>query len=160
MKKPANRAPAPRKAPQFFSAEMISRATGASKRNIHRTAKRLGWKMHQRGNLFEYQVPKLLRSKCLAVYLASERAGLGSFRIGLERRAEVDRAQHRFNAICALEAELLSGPHEAALDQVSAAFHVNKISLRQWVSRWEKAGFSGLLESKRGNSGRKPKAIR
>ena len=143
--------------PQFISADVIASAIGKGKKYVHRKASRDGWRMRKRANFHEYQVPQSIRAKCLAAFHGSQPAGLRSFSIGIERRAEIGRAQHRFAALCALEAELLAGPNEAALVRVAKAFHANPISLRQWAEHYSKRGFAGLLENKRGNSGRWPR---
>ena len=155
MKKvPQNHPATLRNPPKYFSTALIARATGASKKTVHRTAVRDRWPMRQRANFHEYQVPHSLRAKCLQRFLCTKPAGLNGFAIGTARRAEIGRAQHRFAALCALEAELLAVPNEIALASVSKAFHANPISLRQWAEHFSKRGFAGLLENKRGNSGK------
>jgi hypothetical protein len=99
-----------------------------------------------------------LRGRCIAISKRTKPTGLQAFSIGLQRRAEIDRALHRFSSLLALEAELIAAvPFETALKRVSIAYHTNPNSLRQWAASFLKCGLAGLLENKRGHSGRKPK---
>ena len=117
-----------------------------------------GWKQRKSRKKFEYQPPQNLRIKCEAIFLRIKPVGLESFFIGLERRAEINRALNRFSALLALEAELIAfAPFEQSLARVSTAFHSNQNSLRQWAAAFSKFGFAGLMEKKRGRSGCKAK---
>jgi hypothetical protein len=152
-----------KQSPNFFSASIIARAANCHHRTIHRRATRAAWPRRQNGNLFEYQPPRALHAKCLLISRRTKAVGLRAFDIGAERRAEVFRAHNRFAALCGLEIALENGMQiERALARVGRdfTFHCSPRNLRKWQRRFSKEGFAGLLEKKRGYSGRKPKAKR
>jgi len=138
---------------QYFPAAIIAEATGKDKKTIHRHATGKGWPMRLQGNFFEYQVPAKIHAACLAIHQRGQ-PGLRSFVIGITQRAEIVRAQARFAMLCALDAELRRYPHEAALNRIAKAFHVSKVSLRVWAENFTLRGLAGLLENKRGKSGK------
>ena len=163
MKTPAKIAPKSRfqarQSPKFFSATIIASAARCCTKTIHRRAARDGWPRSARDNYaVEFTPPAKLRSRCLAIFQRTKPTGLKAISIGLERRAEIDRALHRFSSLLALEAELIAAvPFEVALKRISTACHTNPNSLRRWAASFLKRGIAGLLENKRGHSGRKPK---
>jgi hypothetical protein len=148
---------------RFFPARVIARAARCCARTIKRRAAREGWPRRWRGNALEFVPPANLQSKCLKIPRPTSRDGLLDHLISPSRRAEVFRAKIRFEALCALETAALAGePIERALVRVARdfTFHVSANSLRVWQRRFVNKGFSGLLENKRGHSGRKQKGQR
>ncbi|MGA2871476.1 MAG: hypothetical protein ABSF34_20230, partial [Verrucomicrobiota bacterium] len=113
-----------------------------------------------RGNTWEFIPPAALRAKCLAASSEAKTAGLNGFSIGASKRAEIFRANLRFAALAALDTATKTEPFERALVRVARdfTFRASPSSLREWQKNFAKHGFEGLLEKKRGNVGRKPKA--
>jgi hypothetical protein len=146
----------------FFPARVIAAVAGwGGSKTVHRRAQREGWPKRKRGNFYEWQPPRALRAKCLLISQQTNRAGFSAFVIETSSRAEIFRAHNRFAAISGLETALQSGMRfKRALAQVARdfTFQCHPSSLRRWQHRFSKDGFIGLLEKKRGNSGRKPKA--
>jgi hypothetical protein len=153
--------PAARHKVSFFSAAVIACAARSCKRTIHRRAKIEAWpQAPARGNFIEYQPPRDLREKCVRIFFRSKPSGLRDFQISPPLRAEEFRAHTRFQALCSLDAALKSGSNfERALKQVARDFtmHVSPNSLRRWKQKFSIFGMAGLLEHKRGNSGRRKK---
>jgi hypothetical protein len=148
---------------RFFRAAVIARAAGCCARTIKRRAVSGGWPRHKRGNAFTIQPPHELLAKCLKNPRQTALDGLRDLIIPPARRAEIFRAEKRFQAICSLELALQSGePIERALRNVARdfTFSVSTRSLRSWHHRFFSEGFAGLLEKKLGRSGRKPKEKR
>jgi hypothetical protein len=143
---------------RYFPASVIARVAKRSARTIKRRAAREGWPRRQRGNVLEFQPPRGLIAKCLAATSRADLTGLRNLSFAPARRAEIFRSENRFAALCGLEMALLSGePVERALVRVARdfTFHVSPSALRLWHRQFAKEGFSGLLENKRGHSGRK-----
>lgn len=142
----------------FYPANVIATANGLCKRTVQRCAIRERWPAQRRGNRFEYAPPRALQGKCRR--FAARCSALHAQILSHAQRAEIARATHRLHAIAALAAELRSGTQrERAVAQVARAFNFvcSPTSLRRWDQAYQIAGFSGLMEKKRGNSGRKPR---
>ena len=123
---------------------------------MRRRAKHERWPVSWAGDRREYRVPAAIHPLCLGALRGSKStSGLGRFKITKAQIAEVNRAQNRFAALCALAVAIKRTGFEKALDHVEACFDVNRISLRQWADAWKKSGFAGLMEHKRGRVGRK-----
>ena len=154
---PATKTPETKQSPHWFTANQIAFATGASKKAVHRTAVRESWLKRANGNLYEYQVPPSVRTQCLKQLQNAQPAkGLRGFNIPPEFIADKQRADHRFAAVLALQSCLAVGkPFEKALAHVAHVFHTNQVSLRKWAGQVAKLGFAGVLDHRRGNSGRK-----
>lgn len=149
--------------PRYFPCSVIARAVRHDKKTIMRQAACDGWPRRKRGNRFELQPPLALRKACLRIFQRVKDAGLRRFSIGPERCAEVFRAEIRFAAVCALETALLAGaPIERTLGHIvrDFTFKASPNSLRRWQRQFADEGFVGLLESKRGHSGRKGRVLR
>lgn len=144
----------------YFSAAVIARVVGCCAKTIKRRAAAAGWPQQSKGNRLEFIPPRALQAKCLAEPQLAARAGLRDLPISTAMHAEVYRANNRYAAVCGLEAALQAGVKiEIALARVSRAFTftVSPRSLRMWKKSFSAKGFTGLQETKRGNSGRKSK---
>jgi hypothetical protein len=140
----------------FFAARLIAQVLKRDKKTVMRRAAREGWPQRRRGNAMEFQPPRGLRAKCLALTRRSGSYGLRDLLIPAARRAEIFRATCRFDALCGLQLAVASGePIERALIRVARdfTFHASPSSLRLWQRRFARAGFASLLESKLGRSG-------
>jgi hypothetical protein len=146
---------------KFFTAAVIARAGKVCTKTILRRATRESWPRTGAGYAEKFQPPAKLRARCAAIFRQTKPSSLNAFCIGLEHRAEINRALNRFSALLALEAELLAGvPFERSLARVSTTFHATHNSLRHWAAAYSKFGFAGLMEKKRGHSGCKAKGNR
>jgi len=151
---------------EYFCAKDIARATGASKKTVHRTAQREQWPCRRDGNRDEYQVP----ANIAQIIIASPRRDQGQPVAPAVRFADLtgNDAQRenvllREKAVKLLIANIAFGK-ERALDLVIQHMNTehplfklgNKITLRQWHAKYEAHGIDGLCEQKRGRVGVKP----
>ena len=153
--------------PDYFSARTIARATGASKKTVHRTAAREGWPVKRDGNRDEYQVPPNIA----AIIIAKPQDGKTEAAITVRfadltgSDAQRENVLLREKAVKLLMANLAFGK-ERALTLVIQHMNTehplfklnNKITLRQWHAKYLAAGLDGLVEQKRGRVGIKPYA--
>jgi hypothetical protein len=144
----------------FFTARLIAQVANVHMRTIKRHAVKQGWQWRMRGNTLQFIPPPALQAKCLAASHEVKAAGLNGFTIGASKRAEIFRANLRFAALAALDTATKTEPFERALVRVARdfTFRASPSSLREWQKNFAKHGFDGLMEKKRGNVGRKPKA--
>ena len=144
--------------PLYFRLQVVAKAAGFCSRTMHRRMLDAGWPRRWHGNTLEVIPPVGLRAKCLAIYQRTKSPGLKQFSIAPGPRAEIYRTQQRYAALLALDNMVASGvPFERALVAVARdfTFTVSPRSLRLWQDRFAHQGLAGLLENKRGNSGRK-----
>ena len=148
--------------PDYFSARTIARATGASKKTVHRTAAREGWPVKRDGNRDEYQVPPNIA----AIIIAKPQDGKTEAAITVRfadltgSDAQRENVLLREKAVKLLMANLAFGK-ERALTLVIQHMNTehplfklnNKITLRQWHAKYLAAGLDGLVEQKRGRVG-------
>jgi hypothetical protein len=145
--------------PLYFRAAQIAKVAALHARTIKRLAKKQGWQYRRRGNALEFVPPAALRAKCQAALSEISAKVLDGFNITVSDQAAVSRAFHRFAALSALDSQIKQGQSvETALLTVAPAFNVSVSGLRRWLKHFIASGFAGLLEQRRGRSGRKPKA--
>jgi hypothetical protein len=152
-------------APDFFSAKDIARATGASKKTVQRTALREGWPVRRDGNKDLFQVPANIAAIIIAKPSADKRCEAITVRFAdlTGNDAQRENVLLREKAVKLVSANAAFGK-ERALDLVIAHMNQehplfklgNKITLRQWITKYELHGIDGLVEQKRGRVGVKP----
>lgn len=151
----------------YFSARDISRATGASKKTVQRTAQREGWPVRREGNRDEYQVPPNIAAIIVAKPNAEVRMQNAEVTVRFADLTGSDAQREnvllREKAVKLFEANKAFGV-ERALALVIGHMNTehplfklgNKITLRQWIAKYEAHGIDGLVEQKRGRVGVKP----
>lgn len=157
----------PKTSQDYFTARDISRATGASKKTVHRTAQREGWPTRREGNRDEYQVPPNIAAIIIGSPKAeSEKRNAENpvrFADLTGNDTQRENVLLREQAVKLLIANLAFGK-ERALDLVIRHMNAehplfklnNKITLRQWHAKYLAGGIDGLVEQKRGRVGVKP----
>jgi hypothetical protein len=150
----------------YFSARDIARATGASKKTVHRTAEREQWPTRRNGNRDEYAVPANIAN----IIIAKPSATAGHQATPCVRFADLtghdaqrENVLLREKAVQLLIANLPFGKERAlqlVIEHMNAEHPLfklnNKITLRQWHAKYEANGIDGLVEQKRGRVGSKP----
>jgi hypothetical protein len=136
----------------FFPARVISSVVGGCSRTARRRARREGWPLRQRGNLFEYEVPRNLRRRCAALSPVPP----------IWDQPRTIRELLRAAAILGFCRRIQRNPRhgiERALQETASDFrHLLKFStrtLRAWISAVERGGLTALREQKVGRVGRK-----
>jgi hypothetical protein len=144
----------------FFNASLIAKVANCHLRTIKRHAAKQGWPRQFRAGAWEFVPSSDLQGKCAEAAALVHKQGMDGFAIGASHRAELFRANLRFAALCALETAINTMPIETALATVARdhSFKVSPSALRVWQKKYAALGFAGLMEYKRGQVGRKPKA--
>lgn len=148
------------KIPVFFPASVIAQVLHCSPRTVRRLAKAKGWPVRRRGARLEFTPPAESVVDCLKLDSGETGPGLAEPWITPGLSAEIYRTHLRFTALAALDSAIRAGqPAERALVEVARdfTFRCSPSSLRAWQHRFAKHGLPGLMENRRGRSGRKPK---
>ena len=149
------------KIPVFFPASVIAQVLHCSPRTVRRLAKAKGWPARRRGARLEFTPPAETVVDCLKLATGETGPGLAEPWITPSLSADIFRTNLRFAALLALQNALNAGqPPERALVEVARdfTFRCSPSSLRAWQHRFAKQGLPGLMENRRGRSGRKPKS--
>jgi hypothetical protein len=136
----------------FFPARVISSVAGCCSRTVKRHALREGWPKRQRGNLFEYGVPRSLRRRCVAL------APVPPIWDQPRTIRELLRASAVLGFCRRVQHDPKHGIERALQETVSDFRLLVKIStrtLRAWVSAVDRGGLAALSEKKLGRVGRK-----
>ena len=154
----------------------IARATGTHKKRVHRIAARDGWPRREVENRVEYQPPRRIAEAIVASPVrqrASSFAEASEDREGpMVRFADLAHSDEQRENVLLREAAvklLLNNLHlgkEMALKLVVRHFRVKHpifavsvSALRRWELAYRAHGLDGLVEQKRGRSGRKGFAL-
>lgn len=151
-------------AEDYYPARDIVRATGWNKKKVQRTAEREGWPMRPNGNRFDYCPPEEIRAVIIgapASVNSQPVAPLVRFADLAHSEQQREKVLLREQAVQLLNANLHLGKEVAlqlVCNQVRAeqpCFDISVSSLRRWADQYRSDGIDGLVEQKRGRSGRK-----
>jgi len=150
----------PHKSANLFTARDIARGLKTYKKAVHRRAAREGWPRRRSANQFIFLPPAGLRRHLLQsvpTEFRRETLSPGSLHISPARLAELARAEQRLRALLLFLQFRPAFRIQRALQRAARFSTVgcSVASLRRWACAWQRAGFAGLLEQKRGRVGRR-----
>ena len=148
----------------FYSACELARGLKTYGKAIHRRAAREGWARCRDGNRVLFLPPAGLRRHLLRLVPTEFRRETCSPReldIRVAQVAEISRAEQRLRALLLFLQFRPAFRIQRALERAARFSTVpcSAASLRRWAERWQRRGFSGLLESRRHHCGVRGKPL-